>query len=161
MPLGAQARSVTSDCWKLAGILRREWSSTAMFVVKLMAEGRTSQASVFRCFPRQSSTTFSMTLLGAMNSHIQAKRVCPARELNPRSSAFRADALTTELRGWDDSTRRNFFTQLCLAFRVVLTLHVWGEPQPLQWQLRVWLHPTRLSFRRQSDPKCHPPGFVQ
>ena len=57
-----------------------------MFVVKLMAEGRTSQASVFRCFPRQSSTTFSMTLPGAMNSHIQAKRVCPARESNPRPS---------------------------------------------------------------------------
>ena len=32
----------------LAGILRREWSSTAMFVVKLMAEGRTSQATFFK-----------------------------------------------------------------------------------------------------------------
>ena len=58
------------------GILRREWSSTALIVVK--AEGRTSQASLFRCFPRQLSMTFSMTLLGAMNSHIQAKRVCPS-----------------------------------------------------------------------------------
>ena len=86
----------------------RERSSTALIVVK--AEGRTSQASLFRCFPRQLSTTFSMTLLGAMNSHIQAKRVCPARESNPRSSAFRAGALTTELRSWDNSTRRNFIT---------------------------------------------------
>ena len=76
--------------------------------------------------------------------------MCPARELNPRSSAFRADALTTELRGWDDSTRRNFFTQLCLAFRVVLTLHVWGEPQPLQWQLRVWSRPTQLLGKDQT-----------
>ena len=70
------------------GILRREWSSTALIVVK--AEGRTSQASLFRCFPRQLSMTSSMTLLGAMNSHIQAKWVCPAWESNPRSSAFRA-----------------------------------------------------------------------
>ena len=53
-----------------------------------------------------------MTAPGAMNNHIQAKSVCPARELNPRPSAFRADALTTTLRGWDDSTRRNFVTQL-------------------------------------------------
>ena len=51
------------------------------------------------------------------------KGVCPAQESNPRPSAFRADALTTELRGWDDSTRRNIVTQLCLAFRAVLTLH--------------------------------------
>ena len=67
------------------------------------------------CFvanPRQSSTNFSMTAPGAMNNHIQAKSVCPARESNPRPSAFCADALTTELRGWDDSTRRNFVTQL-------------------------------------------------
>ena len=69
----------------------REWSSNAMFVVK--AEGQTSQASVFRCFPRQSSTTFSMTLLGAMNSHIQAKRVSPAWESNLGPSAFCAGAL--------------------------------------------------------------------
>ena len=62
--------------------------------------------------PRQSSTNFSMTAPGAMNNHIQAKSVCPARESNPRPSAFRADALTTTLRGWDDSTRRNFVTQL-------------------------------------------------
>ena len=55
---------------------------------------------------------FSMTAPGAMNNHIQAKSVCPARELNPRLSAFRADALTTTLQGWDDSTRRNFVTQL-------------------------------------------------
>ena len=61
---------------------------------------------------RQSSTNFSMTAPGAMNNHIQAKSVCPARESNPRPSAFRADALTTTLRGWDDSTRRNFVTQL-------------------------------------------------
>ena len=108
---------------------------------KARAEGRTSQASLFRCFPRQLSTTFSMTLLGAMNSHIQAKRVCPARESNPRSSAFHAGALTTELRSWDNSTRRNFITYLCLAFRAVLTLHGWGEPQPLRWQLRVWSCP--------------------
>ena len=74
------------------GGFRREWSSTAVFVVKLTAEGRTSQASVFRCFPRQSSTTFSMTLPGAMKSYIQVKRVCPARESNSRPSAFRADA---------------------------------------------------------------------
>ncbi len=64
-----------------------------------------------------------MIIPGAMNNHVQAKRVCPARESNPGYSTFAADALTTELRGWDDSTRRNFFTQLCLAFRVVLTLH--------------------------------------
>ena len=68
------------------GIPRREWSSTALIVVK--AEGWTSQASLFRCFPRQLSTTFSMTLLGAINSHIQAKRVCPARESNPRHSRY-------------------------------------------------------------------------
>ena len=64
-----------------------------------------------------------MEVLSAMNNHIQAKSVCPAWESNPRPSAFRGDALTTELQGWDDSTRRNFFTQLCLAFRAVLTLH--------------------------------------
>ena len=52
---------------KHGGILQREWSLTAVFVVKLTAEGRTSQASVFRCFPRQSSTTFSLTLPGSMN----------------------------------------------------------------------------------------------
>ena len=62
------------------------------------------------CFvanPCQSSTNFSMTAPGAMNNHIQANSVCPARESNPRPSTFRADALTTELRGWDNSTRRN------------------------------------------------------
>ena len=49
---------------------------------------RTSQASV-KSIPHQSSTTFSMTLLGAMNSHIQVKRVCQARELNlPETFCF-------------------------------------------------------------------------
>ena len=53
-----------------------------------------------------------MTAPGAMNNHVYAKIVCPGRELNPRPSYFRADALTTELLGWDDSTRRHSVTQL-------------------------------------------------
>ena len=43
--------------------------------------------------PRQLSTNFSMEVLSTMNNHIQAKSACPARELNPRPSAFRAVAL--------------------------------------------------------------------
>ena len=109
-----------SDCWNMMVFLWREWSSTALFVVK--AESRPAN-QVWRKWTLQSSTTFSMTLLGAMNSHIQAKGSCPARKLNLRPSAFRAGALTTELQGWDNSTWRNFITQLCLAFCVVLTLH--------------------------------------
>ena len=46
------------------------------------------------------------------------KSVCPAQESNPRPSNFRADALTTELRGWDDSTRRYFVTQLVSALSI-------------------------------------------
>ena len=39
----------------------------------------------------------------------------PPGSHHPRPSAFCADALTTELRCWDDSTRRYFVTQLVLA----------------------------------------------
>ena len=50
--------------------------------------------------------------------------------------------LTTELQGWDNSTRINFVTQLCLAFCVVLTLHrlcaMGIKPRLLQWQFWVW-----------------------
>ena len=41
-----------------------------------------------------------MEILSTMNNNIQAKSVCPAWESNPRPSAFRTIALTTELRGW-------------------------------------------------------------
>ena len=49
----------------------------------------------------------------------------PSPGIEPKTFRFpcRRSNHCTELRGWDDSTRRNFFTQLCLAFRAVLTLH--------------------------------------
>ena len=59
-----------------------------------------------------------------MSSYVQVKSVYPAQELNPRPSTFSADALTTELRGWDDSTRHYFVTQLVSALSV----------QALLWQ---------------------------
>ena len=61
--------------------------------------------------PRQSSTNFSMEVLSAMNNHIQAKSVCPAR---PGTFCFPCSCSTTELRGWDNSTRNNYET--CIAF---------------------------------------------
>ena len=45
------------------GILRKEWSSTAVFVVKLCSG----------VFLANHSSTFSMTLPGAMNSLIEAQ----------------------------------------------------------------------------------------
>ena len=93
-----------------------------------------------------------MEVLSAMNNHIQAKSVCPARESNPRPSAFRADALTTELWGWDNSTRSDFFTWLYLALSV----------QALTWQgllgmavrldvLRLWKHGGKLRWEQSSS----------
>ena len=53
-----------------------------------------SKQACFVTNPWQSPTNFSMT---AMNIHVSAKSVFTAQKLNPRPSAFRADALTTEL----------------------------------------------------------------
>ena len=43
----------------------------------------------------------------------------PSPGIEPKTFRFPC----TELQGWDDSTRRNILTQLCLAFRAVLTFH--------------------------------------
>ena len=55
-------------------------------------------------------------LSASINNHIRVKSVSPAQNWNPRPSASCAGALTTELRGWDNSTRNNYKT--CIAFGV-------------------------------------------
>ena len=88
----------------------------------------------------------------AMSSYVQVKSVYPSQELNPRPSTFSADALTTELRGWDNSTRSNFFTWHYLALSV----------QALTWQgllgmavrldvLRLWKHGGKFRWEQSSS----------
>ena len=59
-----------------------------MFVVtvKLMAEGGTRQASVFRCFPRQSLPTFND--FSWCNEQSYLGENIPARKSNPRPFPF-------------------------------------------------------------------------
>ena len=67
------------------------------------------QPSVRPCVPNHQQT-FQWLLLVQWTIIFR-----PARELNLRPSTFCADTLTTELQGWDDSSRRNFITQLVIV----------------------------------------------
>ena len=80
--------------------------------------------------------------------------MCPARELNPGSSAFRADALTTELRGWDNSTRRNIFTQL-VPLRQPRTSAMGGQPLVSKWFYLIHQYQNTGIKGRQNQLRNH------